>query len=256
MKKNLLPFIILLMALLIISACSSKKDTIKKNQPFDPVTLLKEANDEIDKKNFEDARVKLGKIKSRDATRKYSALAQIRIADTYFKEELYEEAAIEYEHFLNMHPHHKYASYTQYQLAMTYFKRIRTVDVSYLLAQKALQEFEKLLRIYPRNPYLNIIENRIKACKSLLAEYEFYVGNFYFKKGSFRAAANRFNGLIRDYPESKKESESLYYLGLSYKNLGEKDESLKAFTILLEKYPTIELSKKAQNIIESLNDSE
>jgi outer membrane protein assembly factor BamD len=129
------------------------------------------------------------------------------------------------------------------------------VDVSYSPAKMALREFEKLLRLYPRNPYISAAESRINFCKSILAEYEFYVGNFYFKKGSYNAAANRFLGIIQNYPDSKKEPEALYYLGLSYKNLNEYDKALSVLNTLIEKYPTIKLSKEARQLIMSLKKS-
>ena len=136
---------------------------------------------------------------------------------------------------------------------MSYFKKIQTVDTSYSMAKQALKEFETLLKLYPRNPYMDIVENRMNMCKSILAEYEFYVAEFYFKKGSYSAAAERFDNLLRKYPESKKEPETLYYLGMSYKNMGENEKSQKALTTLIEKFPTIELSKKVKEIISSFD---
>lgn len=247
---------ILFILLLLLPACSSKKDTVKKTSPFDPVAAFQEANEKIKKRRFQEAREILGTVQRKDISGEYAKVAQVRIGDTYFKEELYEEAAVEYEHFLRVHSYHKYAVYAQYQLAMTFFKRIGTVDVSYETAQRALNEFEKLLRRYPRNPYISIVENRIRACKNILAEYEYYVGEFYFKKGSFRAAAGRFSGLLQAYPESNIVPETLYYLGISYQNLGERDNALEALSRLIEKYPTTSLSKDAEEIIASSQEEE
>jgi outer membrane protein assembly factor BamD len=245
-KKYFLPLIILL---LFAFACS-KKATIKA-PPFEAEAVFKQANEKIEKGDYEEAREILETIKAQDTSGRYATLAKIRIGDTYFKEGLYEESAIEYEQFLEMHPYHRYASYAQYHLAMSYFNRIGSVDVSYASAQKALKEFEKLMKLYPRNPYMNAVESRIEMCKGVLAEYEFYVGEFYFKKGSYGAAVVRFNDLLQNYPDSKKEPDTLYYLGVSYKNMGEQDKALKALTTLIEKYPATKLSKEAKEIIAS-----
>jgi outer membrane protein assembly factor BamD len=247
---------ILFILLLLLPACSSKKDAVKKTSPFDPVAAFQEANEKIKKRRFEEARELLETIRRKDISGEYAKVAQIRIGDTYFKEGLYEEAAVEYEHFLRVHSYHKYAVYAQYQLAMTFFKRIDTADVSYETAQRALKEFEKLLRLYPRNPYISVVENRIRACNNTLAEYEFYVGEFYFKKGAYRAAAGRFSGLLQTYPKSNKVPESLYYLGISYRNLGEKDNALETLSALIEKYPTTSLSKDAKEVIASWEEEE
>ena len=241
------------MTMLLIFGCSSKKDMVKKTPALEAESVFEQANEKIDKGYYDEARNLLETIKVQDTSGKYATLAQVRIADSYYKEELFEEAIVEYEHFLRVHPYNKYASYAQYKLAMSYFSRIKTVDVSYSLAQKSLDEFEKLLRVYPRNPYVNMVENRIRMCKGVLAEYEFYVGHFYYKKGSYEAAAGRFNILIRKYPHSKKESEALYYLGLSYREIGDIEKSLNALTTLVEKYPTIKLAKDAKKLIASIN---
>jgi len=250
--KGILLLIIMLVSLL---ACSSDK-SVKKSINFEPEATFNQANEKIKKGDYEEAREILAVIKAKDTSGQYAPLAQVRIGDTYFEDGSYEEAAIEYEQFLKIHPYHRYSSYAQYQLAMSYFNGIRTPDVSYSDAQRALTEFEKLLKLYPRNPYIDAAENRIKMCKSILAEYEFYVGQFYFRKGSYNAAALRLNGLIQDYPESKKEPEALYYLGLSYKNLNNHDKALTTLTSLIEKYPANSFSKEAKEIIASLNNKE
>lgn len=241
--------------MLIFLACSTDKSA-KKDINFEPEITFSQANEKIKKGDYEEAREILAIVKTQDTSGQYAPLAQVRIGDTYFEEELYEEAAIEYEQFLKIHPYHRYSSYAQYQLAMSYFKRIRTPDVSYSDAQRALTEFEKLLKLYPRNPYTDAAENKIKMCKSILAEYEFYVGKFYFKKGSYNAAALRFNSMIQNYPESKNEPEALYYLGLSYKNIHEQDKAITTLTSLIEKYPANSFSKEAKKIIASLNNKE
>lgn len=250
MKKIFIPFIVIF--LVFVFACSSNK-SVKKTSLFEPEAEFKEVNEKMKKGDYENARELLADIKARDTSGKYSSVAGIRIGDTYFEEGSFEEAAFEYEQFLNMHPYHKYSSYAQYKLAMSYSKRIKTVDISYSTAKRALEEFEKLLRVYPRNPFVSVVENRIKTCKNILAEYEFYVSKFYFKKGSYEAAAERLNGLLQNYPDSRKGAESLYYLGLSYKKIGKRDKSVETLTSLIDKYPTTELSKEAKEIIASLN---
>lgn len=245
-RKILLHFIIVL----FIFGCSSNKTAIKDG-PFKPEESLKKANELIDRGDYDEAKAILEEVKAKDASQQYAALAKLRIADTYFEKESYEEAATEYETLLTADPYNKYASYAQYRLAMSYFKQIRTIDVSYSTAQKALKEFEKLQKNYPRNPYMDVTENRIKACQRMLAEYEFYVGSFYFKSGSYNAAAQRFNTLLKDYPDSKEEPETLYYLGLSYGKIGQTGQAIITLTTLTRKFPTSALSKEAQKQIAS-----
>ncbi len=98
---------------------------------------------------------------------------------------------------------------------------------------------------------MDITVSRIKMCKHILAEYEFYVGSFYFKKGSYEAAADRFQDMLQNYPDSQKESEALYYLGLSYENIGKREKAITVLTALIEKFPTIKLTNEAKELIAS-----
>ena len=245
MKKYLLFLVLILM----ISGCSSAD---KKESVFEPEVLFSKANDLIGEGDYSGAREVLEDIRARDATRKHATLAGVRIADTYYEDKEYEEAVVEYESFLSVHPYHKYSSYVQYKLAMSYYSRINTVDVSYSWAKNALDEFEKLRRNYPRNPYMDVTENRIRSCKKILAEYEFYVGKFYMKKGSYRSAALRFDGLVRDYPGSGKEPEALFYLARAYESVGEKEKAVKALDRLIEKFPNMEIIVEARELAASI----
>lgn len=248
-----------LLILLIFSAftaCSTGKDVARKSAAYDPEATFQEVNEKIKKRDFEEARKLLEEIKVRDTSRKYSLLAQIRTGDTYFEEGLYEEAVTEYRMFLDLHTYHKYAPYAQYRIAMGYFKRIKGIDTGYSLAKDALSEFEKLRRRYPRNPYMELTEKRIAKCREILAEYEFFVGQFYRKKGSHRAAVQRFTVLLDTYPESRVESKTLYHLGLSYLELGEKEKARAALRNLIEKFPTIKISTHAKELLASLAQEE
>ena len=222
---------------------------------FEPSEMLKEADLLISDKKYEEARELLEEIRVKDASRKYATIARLRIADTFFEDESYEEAGVEYESFLNLNTRHRYASYAQFKLAMCYFKRIKSVDVSYSWAKKALNEFEKLQQNHPRNPYLDTVDERINVCKRILAEFELYVGRFYFKKGSFNAAVLRLNNILQTYPDSDKEPDALYYIGISYKNLGEQDKAVAALNSLIEKYPAMKISGKAKEVLASILES-
>jgi len=253
-KIDRLKLVFLIVTLLLMAAGCASDNSALKDESIDPAESLKEANSLIEKGYYEDARAILDKVRMHGTSLNYTYLAQLRIADSYFEEESYEEAAAEYSSFLSIHPHHKYAPYARYRLAMCYFRQIRTPDVSFSLAKKALQEFRTLQREYPRNPYMDITETRIKMCLKVMAEYEFGVGRFYFKKGSYQAAINRFNGMLKQYPDSSVEPEALYYLGLSYKELGRNDDAISVLSRLIDRFPSIERSSEARKLLASIKD--
>jgi len=234
---------VLLLMLLVVS-CS--KQAVKTDEAFDPEKSLARGTELIEKKEYEEARKVLLEVKNRDLTKKYAPLAQLKIADSYVKEEEYDAGVEEYRKFLEIYPDHKNASYAQYQIAMAYFVQIESPERGYGGAAKALVEFEKLKRMFPRNPYREMIELRIEKCKTTMADYEFLVAEFYFKKSSYQAAVGRFQQLLTKFPEYKKEPVVLYRIAYSYKKLGSREKALEYYNRLIEKYPSDNVIKEAK----------
>lgn len=237
--------VIAIVAILTTISCSSKQTT-KPDIEFDAEKSLNSANERVERNEFDDARKILFEIKNRDLTKKYAPLAQLKIADSYIKENEYDAAVEEYKKFIDIYPDHRYASYAQFQIAMAYFVQIESPERGYGAAEKALGEFEKLKRLFPRNPYKEIIEIRIERCKAIIADYEYLVGEFYFKKESYKAAIGRFQYLLSRFPEYKKMPEALYKIVLSYKKLGDLDKASEYFRRLIEKFPNDPLISNAE----------
>jgi outer membrane protein assembly factor BamD len=225
MKKTIT---ILLLALL--AGCA-------KEPPFDPVEKFKDAEEKMQKSKFEEARKAYQEIQEKAPDRSYDADIMLRIADTYYGEEKYSEALVEYQAFLNFHPVHRDASYAQYQIGMCSYQEITTIDRDPSVTRAALNEFQNLLVKYPGNPYEEEAKKYIATCKERLAEYELYVGTFYYKKGSYQAALGRLEKLLKDYPGSAAEKDALYNIGLSHQEQGDKAKAISAFETLKAKYP-------------------
>lgn len=237
--------VITILAILTTISCSGKQ-AAKPDMEFDAEKSLNSATELMDRTEFDEARRKLFEIKNRDLTKKYAPLAQLKIADTYIKEEEYDPAIEEYKKFIDIYPDHKYASYAQFQIAMAYFVQIESPERGYGAAEKALGEFEKLKRMFPRNPYKEIMEVRIERCKAIIADYEYLVGEFYLKKESYNAAIGRFQYLLTRFPEYKRMPEVFYKIALSYKKLGNMDKAAEYFRRLTEKYPNDSLIPDAE----------
>ena len=251
--KNIL---LLLILFLLLPSCESFKRAATPVEVqygnFDAKGYFYQANELVNAGQLSEAERVLEAIIAQDATKQYEPLARVRLADVYYQKGGYEQAALEYENFLELHPHHEYAALTQYRLAMSYYKQIKNVDTGYELIQKALKEFRKLQTTYPRNPYMEETEQRIQVCLNFLAEFESYVGDFYYKKDSYKAASLRYRGLIYKYPNFKNESEVLLKLGKAYKNIGEQYRAVETFKTIIQRYPNSEHAEEAQELISSI----
>ncbi len=245
-NNNMRKIKILFMLLSFVTIMSCGGKDASKGDAFDAEKAFAAANELMDKKEYTEARTALFEIKNRDLTKKYAPLAQLRIADSYLKEDELERSIEEYKRFIEIYPEHKYAPYSQYQIAMIYFDQIESPERGYGAASRALAEFQKLKRNYPRNPYKDVVEVRIEKSIETLAEYEFIVGKFYFKKDAYNAAINRLEPILKKFPKFKKEAEVLYHLAVSYKKLGEDNKAAEYLALLEEKYPNSDLVQDAK----------
>jgi len=230
--------------LFFLNGCA--KTQIQQKAAFDPEKYISDADKLIDDKNYDEARKILIEVKNRDITKRYAPLAHLKIADSYIKEGDLDIGIEEYSRFLELYPDNQYAFYAQYQIAMAYFSQIESPDRGAGAAQRALQEFLKFKRLYPRNPYREAVELRIERARNVIADGEFLVGEFYYKKGSYNAALVRLEGLLREFPDYKRTDEVLILVGRSYKALKMQDKAKDAFRILIEKYPTSRFVSEAK----------
>ena len=206
---------------------------------------------EIDPSIQTDLKEDLSKAPSDELSKSYEPLSLLQKAETFYHEENFVEAAAEYEYFLNLHPLHRWASYAQYKLGLSYFHQIETADRDIEPALKALTAFQKLLDIYPDSPFQEATLKKILFCKDWLAEREFYIGHFYYKRSAYPAAIERFQEVVQDYPESRIAETALYLLVLSYQQLGQSDKAKEGLKELLEKYPNTKYRKEIMRRLSS-----
>jgi len=242
--------------LLLLFACSKSAVQPAANEEFNAERSFEKANKLIDSKEYDQARALLLEIKNRDLTKKYAPLAQLRIADAYVKDSEPELAVAEYRRFLEIYPDHQHAAYAQYQVAMVYFGQIEGAERGYGGAAKALAEFEKLKKDFPRNQYKDVIDIRIEKCRTVMADYEYLVGEFYLNKQAYGSAIDRFETLMKKFPDYKKEDTVLLKLGIAYRGAGQKEKAELFLNRLIEKYPSSPLSKEAKKELVSVTKDE
>jgi len=244
--KRLILLVLFIFIFFTITNCGGKAQV--KKEEFDPVVYLKKADELISKKEYEEARKLLLEIKNRESAKEYAPLAQLKIADSYLKEDETELAIAEYRRFIELYPESTYAPYAQYSIGMAYYRQIESPERGAGTAQKALEEFLKLEKMYPRHPYGEILPLRIQKCRNVIAEGELLIGKFYYKKGSYKAAVGRFEGIVKNFPDFKNLDETLYLLADSYKKLNMPENAKEYLKILKDKFPDSNFVKKAEGL--------
>ncbi len=194
----------------------------------------------------------------------YSTLAadaDLAIGDTDFDREKYLEAIEDYRNFLKLHPNHPKADYAQFRIALSHYKDIpsdfiifpRSTEKDQAAVRDARTSYEEFLKLYPDSSYAPEAKTQLADVKKRLAEHEFYVADFYFRRHHFQAAISRLNVLLERYPGSPLEGEALLKLGEAYAKLGEKEKAREALQRLIKELPNDSHRSAAERLLKEVS---
>ena len=202
-----------LMLLFLLSGCSTIERILGRGaDETDPDELMSEGIDDLESGRYKDAVKAFEQIRDRYPYSKFAVTAELKLADALYRTEEYAQAFEAYDQFEKLHPKHKEIPYVIYQKGMCHFDQITTTDREQLHTQKAKEEFERVIARFPREDYANMARKNLRKCFIYLAEYEIYVGNYYFKRGYYRAALARYTYVIKNYPDMGQYHEALDYI--------------------------------------------
>jgi outer membrane protein assembly factor BamD len=248
--RSVLIGIFLLSVVVILHLGCSKSKEFKTIQG-DPERLYKDGLSLFNRRNYPEALKKFEELKSSfPDSPPYTTWAELKVGDCLFLDGSYVEAIAAYEEFKKVHPTHEEMPYVQYQIGMSYFNQMMGSDRDQTPTRKALSSFEYLVANYPPSLFTEKATGKVGACRKKLAEQEFYIGNFYYGRGDYLAAARRFGGLLEQYPDTIEEDRTLFLLGKSYFELNETEMAKKAFTRLVADFPLSSYSKEAKVILD------
>src|SRR5450631_3227085 len=213
----------------------------KDTQQPDKVLFDKAIND-IEHARFEIARLLLQNLINTYDTSEYLAKAKLAIADAWFREggsHGLAQAEAEYKDFILFYPAMEEAAEAQEKVCDIHYKQMDKADRDPMHALRAEQECKELITAYPNSKFAPLAQQKLRDIQEVLADSEFRVGTLYQKKGSFPAAANRFQAMVDQFPIYSKADEALWQLAESYHRMGDKFENqqVTAYQRIVKDYP-------------------
>jgi outer membrane protein assembly factor BamD len=251
MKKKifLMRPLLALAILFVLFGCGTGKDL--KRIEGNPEILYKEGLARFNKRDYSEALKKFEELKSSFPDHPpYTVWAELKVGDCHFLKEEYPEAIAAYEEFKKIHPSHEEIPYVQFQIGMSYFNQMLSRDRDQTFTNRALSSFEYLIASFPPSLFTEKAKEKVAVCKERLADHEFYIGNFYYSRGRFEAAARRFEGLLEKFPKVPEEDRTLYLLGKSYLELGLWERAEVVFVKIVTEYPKSPHFKEARAILD------
>lgn len=152
-------------------------------------------------------------------------------------------AESKYRDFNNRYPTSDRAAYVQYQVALTLEQRMRKPDRDQSETGKAIAAYEELLTLYPTSEQAALAGDGIERLRVNLAEHEYLVARYQFRRGLHKAAVNRLEFLADEYPDYPGLDKVLCLLARSNTTLDQPEEASLAFSRLRAEYSASEECK-------------
>jgi outer membrane protein assembly factor BamD len=220
-KRFVIVFLSMLSFFLLLNGCSTVSKWISgEEEEADANELMTEGMDNLDRGYYKSAIEAFQKLTDRYPYSRLAITAELKMADALYLTEEYDQASDAYDEFEKLHPKHKEIPYVIYQKGMCQFKQMTTVDREQGHTVKAKEEFERVISRFPKDIYADRARKNLRKCLIYLAEYEIYVGNFYFKKGLYSAALARYTYALENYPDLGQYSEALEQISKCREKLG------------------------------------
>ncbi len=195
------------MSMLFSVGCAGR-DVVEK--PADE--LIDDGIREFEKGNYKSAIEAFEQLKDWYPFSKFAILAELKIAEAHFHLEQYADAVFAYEEFEKLHPRNEAVPYVIFKIGMSYYLQVDSVDRDQTPARKAVAAFERLNRQFPNDTHARLSQGYLEKCLKSLAGHEMYVGIYYYRTQHYRAALERFKGLIRNYSDVGVHSKALSYI--------------------------------------------
>ncbi|HHD11603.1 MAG TPA: outer membrane protein assembly factor BamD [Deltaproteobacteria bacterium] len=238
-----------LLSVVLLTACSTT-NTLQGSLPGAGELYAKGVS-AYNKRLYTEGEEYLRKVLENYPLSPYAIEAQLKLADLYFIQERYEEAQSYYTTFYTFHPSHPSAPYALFQKGMCHLREVETIDRDQTPTRKALFAFQDLITYYPDSIYAEKSRTLISFLKERLAENEFYVGMFYYRKGDYKGALMRFKKILEDYPDTHVVEKTLYYVGEVYTHLEEEELARETFRTLIDRFPESPYVSVAKNRLQS-----
>jgi outer membrane protein assembly factor BamD len=241
---------LLLVLAVALSACSSGDNAAKLTREL--LTMPKEeayAKGEqlIAQKKWDLGRQYLRFVAENYANDPIGRQAALKVADSYFDEGTalgYLEAHARYKDFRNRYPSSPRADYALYRLAQTADKEAEKPDREQTNTRLAASSYRELIMGYPDSPYLTEARVRLQRIRNLLAEHEYLVGRYYYRRKGWTAAKGRFETIVTAYPDYASLDRVLFELGGVQRKLGNEEKARESWQRLARDFPASPYSKK------------
>ena len=238
--KNLF---ILMGLTVILGACagtSDKEITVQQTLP----EIYQTAYNEFNEENYEEASAEFLKAEAQYPASVWAADALIMAMYSQYMDGDFAGAILTADRFMRFHPGHADVAYVMYLRGMCYYRQVSDVRREPGMSAYALQEFENLIKRFPRSPYAKNAENKVIILKNYIAGKVMYSARNDMAKENWPSAISRLQQIVATAQETVMTPEAMYRLTECYTAIGLPEQAQGFADMLKLNFPDNEWTKR------------
>jgi outer membrane protein assembly factor BamD len=242
-RGHALPWCVAALALLAAAAtgCANKKNVAAMG--FASATVQYQRGvEQLQRGKLTQARTTLQQVSytAEDDRPEIEPLVRIGLADATF----YQRGALSlidarnlYLDFVTLFADHRKAPYAQFQAGICSLNQVAAPSKDQTETRRAVAELREVERRFPGSNFAGAAQGMRKVAEANLAEHEYMVGRFYLKRKKYLAAADRFRGVLEQYPHYAEIDKIYLYLGQALLRSNNESEARVYLDKLVTDYP-------------------
>ncbi|WP_421722854.1 outer membrane protein assembly factor BamD [Bauldia sp.] len=200
--------------------------------------------------NFGDAIKSFDEVDRQHPYTEWARKSLVMSAYASYRRRDYNTAIATANRYLTLYPGNEDAAYAQYIMGQSYFAQVKDVTRDQETTIKAMRAMEEITTRYPESEYAADARKKVIATRDQLAGKEMQVGRYYLERREYVAAINRFDVVVKDYPETRHVEEALQRLVEANLAMGLVREAQTAAAVLGHNFPNSSWYKDAYELLD------
>ena len=228
-------FLILLLSVFLLLACSKKDNTEIVSEPTEKemvVAIYVEAVDALKKGDAFYAAKKFKEAESLLPQSEWAAKASLMASYAEYSRNAFSNSIFGLERHIANYPADKNIPYAHYLIAICYYEQILDEKKDLQPLVQAKEKFEFIMLTYPETDYATDARFKLDLIIDQLAAKEMSIARYYMKTEKWIPALNRLKIVVEKYDKTVFIEEALHRLVEVYYNIGLVEEAKQAAAIL------------------------
>ena len=228
-------FLILLLSVFLLLACSKKDNTEIVSEPTEKemvVAIYVEAVDALKKGDAFYAAKKFKEAESLLPQSEWAAKASLMASYAEYSRNAFSNSIFGLERHIANYPADKNIPYAHYLIAICYYEQILDEKKDLQPLVQAKEKFEFIILTYPETDYAIDARFKLDLIIDQLAAKEMSIARYYMKTEKWIPALNRLKIVVEKYDKTVFVEEALHRLVEVYYKIGLVEEAKQAAAIL------------------------